>query len=73
MKYARISVTLEPNVAVELRAAAGTHGVSAFVNEAVRRQLQAQRLQHMLDDMDKEYGPVSEDIAREVDAVEWPA
>ncbi len=72
MKYAKISVTLEPKVAAELRDVAGPQGVSAFVNEAVRRQLQAQRLQHMLDDMDDEFGPVSETVAREVDAIPWP-
>ncbi len=73
VKYAKISVTLEPKVAAELRTVARTQGISAFVNEAVRRELQAQRLQHMLDEMDEEYGPVSEAVAREVDAVEWPA
>jgi hypothetical protein len=73
MKYAKISVTLDPKVAAELRAVAGPRGVSAFVNEAVRQQLQAQRLQHLLDEMDEEFGPVSEAIAHEVDAVAWPA
>ena len=38
----------------------------------MRQQLQAQRLQHLLDEMDEEFGPVSEAIAREVDAVAWP-
>ena len=72
MKYAKISVTLDPKVAAELRAVAGPQGISAFINEAVRQQLQAQRLQQMLDVMDEEFGPVSEAIAREVDAVAWP-
>lgn len=73
MKYAKISVTLEPDVADELRAVAGAQGVSAFVNQAVRQQLQARRLQRMLDEMDEEFGPVSDAVARDVDAVEWPA
>jgi hypothetical protein len=48
------------------------HGdVSAFVNEAVRQQLQVQRLQRLLAEMDEEFGAVSEAIAREVDAVAW--
>lgn len=72
MKYAKISVTLEPKVAAELREVAGPQGVSALVNEAVRWHLQAQRLQRMLDDMDEEFGPVSEKVAREVDAIPWP-
>src|SRR5919199_2195472 len=72
VKYAKISVTLDPKVAAELRAVAGPRGVSAFVNEAVRQHLQAQRLQHLLAEMDEEFGPVSEAVAREVDAVAWP-
>jgi len=40
---------------------------------AVRQQLQAQRLQQLLDEMDEEFGSVSEAVAREVDAVAWPA
>ena len=72
VKYTKISVTLDPKVAAELRAVAGPRGVSAFVNEAVRQHLQAQRLQHLLAEMDEEFGPVSEAVAREVDAVAWP-
>lgn len=72
MKYAKISVTLESRVAAELRTVAGPRGVSSFVNEAVRRELQARRLQHLLDEIDQEFGPISEAVAREVDAVEWP-
>jgi hypothetical protein len=72
VKYAKISDTLDPKVAAELRAVARPRGVSAFVNEAVRQRLQAQRLQHLLAEMDEELGPVSEAIAREVDAVAWP-
>ena len=72
MKYAKISITLDPTVAAELRAVAGPRGVSAFVNEAVRQQLQAQRLQRLLEEMDEDFGPISEAVAREVDAVAWP-
>jgi hypothetical protein len=64
MKYAKI--------AAELRAVAGPRDVSAFVNEAVRQQLQALRLQRLLDEMDEEFAPISEAVAREGDAVAWP-
>jgi hypothetical protein len=72
MKYAKISVTLDPKVTAKLRALAGPRGVSAFVNTAVREQLQAHRLQHLLDELDAQFGPISEAVAREVDAVAWP-
>jgi hypothetical protein len=73
MRYAKISVTLEARVAAELRAVAGPRGVSAFVNEAVRQQLQAKRVQRILNDMNEAFGPVSDAVVREVDAIEWPA
>ena len=72
MKYTKISVTLEAETEAELRRVAGPRGVSAFVNEAVRQQLQAARLRQMVDEMEAESGPIPEDVRREVDALEWP-
>jgi hypothetical protein len=72
MRYSKISVTLEPQVEAELRRVAGARGVSAFVNEAVRQQLQATRLRRMLDEMTAESGPIPEDIRGEVDGLTWP-
>lgn len=51
MKYTKISVTLESDIEAELRRVAGARGVSSFVNEAVRQQLQATRLRRLLDQM----------------------
>ncbi len=73
MRYTKLSVTLDPRVAAELRAVAGPRGVSAFINDAVRQQLQARRVQQLLNEMDKEFGPVPEDVVAAVDAVDWPA
>jgi Arc/MetJ family transcription regulator len=72
MSYAKGSVTLDAKVAAELRAIAGHRGVSAFVNEAVRRQLQARRVQRLLDEMTDEYGSADEDVVRDVEAIAWP-
>jgi hypothetical protein len=72
MKHTKISVTLESDVETELRQVAGTRGVSAFVNEAVRQQLQAVRLRRLLDEMEAESGPIPQDVRREVDALTWP-
>jgi hypothetical protein len=72
MKYAKLSITLEAEVADELRGVAGPRGVSAFVNAAVRQQLQANRLRRMLKDMEAESGPIPEDVQRRVDALRWP-
>lgn len=73
MRFAKVSVTLDPKVAAELREVAGPRGVSSFVNEAVRQQLQARRVQKLLAEMDDEFGPVPEDVVREIEAVAWPS
>lgn len=72
MRYAKISVTLEPKVAAELRQVAGRGGLSAFVNDAVRQKLQADRLRRMLDEMEAEAGPIPPEVRERVDALPWP-
>jgi len=72
MRHAKLSITLDKRVAAELRQTAGPRGVSAFVNEAVRRELQATRLRKLLDEMDQEYGPVPDDVQAEIEALDWP-
>jgi hypothetical protein len=72
MKHTKISVTLESDIETELRQVAGARGISSFVNEAVRQQLQVVRLRRLLDEMEAESGPVPEGVRREVDALAWP-
>ena len=72
MAHAKVSVTLDSKVAAELRTVVGPRGVSAFVNEAVRRQLQARRVQRLLDEMADEYGPIDDEVVREVEAITRP-
>lgn len=72
MSYTKISITLDPKVAAELRQVAGQGGISAFVNDAVRQQLQAKRLRRLLDEMEQERGPIPPEVRAEVDALPWP-
>lgn len=64
MRYSKLSVTLDSRVAEELDRVPGPRAKSAFVNEAVRRQLQAVRLREMLDRMEEEAGPIPEEVRR---------
>lgn len=73
MRYTKVSVTLESRVADELRRTAGPRGMSAFVNEAVRQKLQAARVRQLLDAMEREDGPIREELRREAREYEWPA
>ena len=71
VKYERNLSRWTPRSRPSYAQSRGRGDVAVFINEAVRQQLQAQRLQHLLAEMDEEFGPVSEAIAREVDAVVW--
>lgn len=72
MSYKKLSITLEPEIAEELRQVAGPRGVSAFVNDALRQRLQAVRVSTLLDEMDAEAGPVPEDVQQRIDELPWP-
>jgi hypothetical protein len=67
----KVSLTLEPDVAKELRQVAGSRGLSSFVNSAVRQELQAVRLRRLLDEMAEEAGPVPPAVQRRVQAADW--
>lgn len=69
MSAERISVTMESAVASEAKQRAGRRGFSAYVTEAVRRRLQAERLEALLLELEAEHGPIPEDVQAEVDRV----
>lgn len=56
----KLSVTVEDNLVEEMRERAGSRGISAFVNQAVRHELQQARLGVLLADLEDELGPPDE-------------
>lgn len=72
MPTEKLSLTLEQDVVAQAREKAGTRGLSAYVNEAVRKQLQHERIVAYLAELDEEFGPVPEAVMEEV-RTEWPA
>jgi len=62
MGMTKLSVTVEDELAEELRERAGSRGISAFVNQAVRHELQLGRLGALLADLENELGPPDEDM-----------
>jgi hypothetical protein len=60
MGMAKLSVTVEEDLVDELRERAGDRGISAFVNQAVRHELQLARLGELLTDLENELGPPDE-------------
>ena len=60
MGMKKLSVTVEEDLVDELRERAGDRGISAFVNQAVRHELQLARLGELLVDLENELGPPDE-------------
>jgi hypothetical protein len=65
MGMTKLSVTVEENLVDELRDRAGDRGISAFVNQAVRHELQLARLGELLADLENELGPPDETMVAE--------
>jgi len=57
MGMTKISVTVEDDLVEEVRERVGARGVSAFMNQAVRHELQLARLGELLGDLEHELGP----------------
>ena len=72
MVVQKVSVSLEPEVVEAARERAGGRGMSAYVNEAVRRQLLRDALAELLADLRDEHGPVPDNYMEEVRRL-WPA
>ena len=65
MTVSKVSLSIDEDVLAEARARAGRRELSSYVNEALRRQLQQDRLAEMLAEMDAESGPIPEDVMEE--------
>ncbi len=70
----KVSVTLDDKVVAEVKALVGAREFSAYVNSALERSLQGERIRALLAELDEEYGPVSPEVQAEVEARarEWP-
>lgn len=61
----KVSLSIDEDVLAEARERAGRRELSSYVNEALRRQLQRDRLAELLAEMDAESGPVPDDVMEE--------
>jgi Arc/MetJ-type ribon-helix-helix transcriptional regulator len=68
----KVSVSLPQDVVREVRARVGPRAFSSYVAEAVEQRLRLQMLGEIVDDYVAKHGPISEEVAQEVDA-EWRA
>jgi Arc/MetJ-type ribon-helix-helix transcriptional regulator len=68
----KVSITLEDEVEAGVRERVGEREFSPYVNAAVRRSLQADRLTELLRKLEVEHGPIPPDVQAEIDAEDWP-
>ncbi len=71
MPVEKVSMSLDTEVLAQTRERAGGRGVSAYVNEAVRRQLRRDALAEVLVEMREANGPVSDHAMEGVRRL-WP-
>jgi hypothetical protein len=72
MTTAKVSLSLEEDLIQEARELAGSRGLSSYVNRALGRQLQHDRLAGLLDELAREAGPIDAEVLEEVRRA-WPA
>lgn len=65
MAVSKVSLSIEEEVLAEARARAGRRELSRYVSDALRRQLQHDRLGELLAEMEAESGPIPEQLMEE--------
>ena len=65
MAASKVSLSIEEDVLAEARERAGRRELSAYVNEALQRQLQHDRLGELLAEMETESGPIPPELLEE--------
>lgn len=69
MAVTKLSISIDTALAAEVRELAGERGVSGFVEKAVRRELERVRLSALTGELDRDMGPVDEDVVSEIDSL----
>lgn len=72
MTVEKVSISLDAEVLAETRERVGRRGLSAYVTDAVRRQLRRDALSNLLAGMREVNGSVPDDQMEEVRRL-WPA
>ena len=65
MAIAKVSLSIHEEVLAEARERAGRRELSSYVTDALRRQLQRDRLADLLAQMEREAGPIAPELLKE--------
>ncbi len=72
MSTEKVSLTLDEQLVEAAREHAGPRGLSSYVNESVRRQLQRDQILDLLVNAEAAAGPIDDTVMEEVRRA-WPA
>lgn len=72
MATEKVSLSLDDELVAEARERVGSRGLSSYVNQALRHQLQHDRLTSLLAELEQEHGPIEPGVIDEVRRA-WPA
>jgi hypothetical protein len=72
MSTTKVSTTLTEERVAEAKARVGERGFSRYLDEALARQLQFDRLAELEQQLAGEFGPIPRAIQDQVDQTEWP-
>lgn len=69
MAVTKLSISIDATLAAEVRTIAGDRGVSGFAERAIRREVERQRLAALSGELERDLGPVDEDVIAEIDVL----
>ena len=72
MAMKKASVTLDADVVAEIKSEIGEGEFSRFVNETLEVHLQHRRLERLERELEEEFGPIPDEVQREIDSHDWP-
>jgi len=73
MSTTKVSTTLTEELVVEAKTRVGERGFSRYLDAALARQLQFDRLGDLEVELEREFGPIPQEARRRIDEMEWPS
>ena len=71
MSTTKVSTTLTTEHVAEAKARVGARGFSGYLDDALTRQLQFDRLADLERQLAEEFGPIPAEVQRRVDEMDW--
>jgi hypothetical protein len=72
MGTAKVSATLDPERVAEAKSRVGERGFSRYLDEALARRLQHDRLADLEEELSATHGPIPAEVQRRLDRAPWP-